>query len=86
MQNPPDWEEILTYFRGSELQNYFTRMLEDKLKVLYCHSFAHCVFVLAIVAHRGELTLLPAARTLVSSMSVARRETPLLQGQPPNGP
>lgn len=33
MQNPPDWQEILTYFRGSELQNYFTRILEDNLKV-----------------------------------------------------
>ncbi|KAL3617407.1 ABC transporter E member 2 [Castilleja foliolosa] len=30
--NPPDWQEILTYFRGSELQNYFTRFLEDNLK------------------------------------------------------
>jgi len=33
LQNPPDWQEILTYFRGSELQNYFTRILEDDLKV-----------------------------------------------------
>jgi translation initiation factor RLI1 len=32
-QNPPDWQEILTYFRGSELQNYFTKILEDNLKV-----------------------------------------------------
>lgn len=32
-QSPPDWQEILTYFRGSELQNYFTRVLEDNLKV-----------------------------------------------------
>ncbi|KAI5428713.1 ABC transporter E family member 2 isoform X1 [Lathyrus oleraceus] len=30
--NPPDWQEILTYFRGSELHNYFTRILEDDLK------------------------------------------------------
>jgi ATP-binding cassette, sub-family E, member 1 len=29
---PPDWEEILIHFRGSELQNYFTRILEDTLK------------------------------------------------------
>ena len=29
--SPPDWQEILTYFRGSELQNYFTRILEDNL-------------------------------------------------------
>lgn len=31
MQSPPDWQEILQYFRGSELQNYFTRILEDDL-------------------------------------------------------
>jgi len=31
----PDWQEILTYFRGSELQNYFTRLLEDELKAIY---------------------------------------------------
>ena len=29
---PPDWEEILVHFRGSELQNYFTKILEDRLK------------------------------------------------------
>lgn len=32
--NPPDWQEILVYFRGSELQNYFTRMLEDSMKAI----------------------------------------------------
>ncbi|GBG77011.1 hypothetical protein CBR_g23341 [Chara braunii] len=32
--NPPDWQEILTYFRGSELQKYFTRILEDNLKAI----------------------------------------------------
>ncbi|KAG2377468.1 hypothetical protein C9374_009379 [Naegleria lovaniensis] len=29
---PPEWSEILAYFRGSELQAYFTRLLEDNLK------------------------------------------------------
>lgn len=32
--DPPDWTEILTYFRGNELQNYFTKILEDNLKAL----------------------------------------------------
>jgi hypothetical protein len=32
-ESAPDWEEILGYFRGSELQNYFTKVLEDNLKV-----------------------------------------------------
>lgn len=31
---PPDWTEILTYFRGSELQNYFTKILEDHIKAI----------------------------------------------------
>ncbi|EGG21511.1 RNaseL inhibitor-like protein [Cavenderia fasciculata] len=26
---PPEWMDILTYFRGSELQSYFTRILEN---------------------------------------------------------
>jgi len=30
--SPPDWADILKYFRGSELQNYFTKILEDDLK------------------------------------------------------
>ncbi|CAG9816331.1 unnamed protein product [Phaedon cochleariae] len=32
--DPPDWTEILSHFRGSELQNYFTKILEDDLKAL----------------------------------------------------
>lgn len=32
--DPPDWTEILAHFRGSELQNYFTKILEDDLKAL----------------------------------------------------
>jgi len=33
-ESPPDWQDILTYFRGSELQNYFTKILEDNLKAI----------------------------------------------------
>uniref|UniRef100_A0A1I7ZLX4 ABC transporter E family member 2 n=1 Tax=Steinernema glaseri TaxID=37863 RepID=A0A1I7ZLX4_9BILA len=32
--NPPDWPTVLKYFRGSELQNYFTKLLEDNLKAV----------------------------------------------------
>lgn len=32
--DPPDWEEILKHYRGSELQNYFTKILEDDLKAV----------------------------------------------------
>eukprot|EP00493_Phyllostaurus_siculus_P026358 UN26703 len=30
----PNWETILNYFRGSDLQNYFTKVLEDDIKAL----------------------------------------------------
>eukprot|EP01117_Protostelium_nocturnum_P001664 TRINITY_DN1203_c0_g1_i1.p1 TRINITY_DN1203_c0_g1~~TRINITY_DN1203_c0_g1_i1.p1 ORF type:complete len:603 (+),score=178.62 TRINITY_DN1203_c0_g1_i1:109-1917(+) len=30
--SPPDWAEIVANFRGSELQNYFTKIVEDNLK------------------------------------------------------
>lgn len=33
-ENPPDWTDILKYFRGSELQNYLTKILEDNLKAM----------------------------------------------------
>lgn len=32
--NPPDWQEILKHFRGSELQNFFTKVLEDDIKAI----------------------------------------------------
>ncbi|KAF9158603.1 Fe-S cluster-binding ribosome biosynthesis protein [Actinomortierella ambigua] len=32
--NAPDWQEILKHFRGSELQNFFTKILEDNLKAI----------------------------------------------------
>ena len=33
-KDPPDWMEVHGYYRGSDLQNYFTRLLEDDLKVV----------------------------------------------------
>lgn len=32
--DPPDWEDILKHFRGSELQNFFTKVLEDQIKAI----------------------------------------------------
>lgn len=33
-KDEPNWEEIIRYFRGSEHQAYFQRLLEDKVKAL----------------------------------------------------
>lgn len=32
--DPPDWTEILAHWRGSELQNFFTRILEDEIEAI----------------------------------------------------
>ena len=34
-QNPPEWSEIIQYYRGSALQDYFQKMSENKLKVAH---------------------------------------------------
>ncbi|MEM2202310.1 MAG: ribosome biogenesis/translation initiation ATPase RLI [Candidatus Bathyarchaeia archaeon] len=34
-ENPPSWGDIIRYFRGSVLQEYFQRMSEGKLKVVH---------------------------------------------------
>ena len=33
-ENPPDWDEIIKYFRGSELQAYFQKLSENQLRVI----------------------------------------------------
>jgi len=33
-ETPPDWKEILKFFRGNELQNFFEKMLKSDLKAL----------------------------------------------------
>jgi ATP-binding cassette subfamily E protein 1 len=34
-QNPPDWSEIIQYYRGSTLQDYFQKMSENRIKVAH---------------------------------------------------
>jgi ATP-binding cassette subfamily E protein 1 len=31
--SPPDWNELLKYFKGSELYNYFKKQLDDELSI-----------------------------------------------------
>ncbi len=33
-QDAPSWDEIITYYRGSELQNYFKKMVSENLKAV----------------------------------------------------
>lgn len=39
----PDWQAILTHFRGSELQNYFTKILEENLRAIIKPQFVENV-------------------------------------------
>ncbi|SCV13366.1 Translation initiation factor RLI1 [Nakaseomyces glabratus] len=39
--DPPEWQEIIKYFRGSELQNYFTKMLEDDIKAIIKPQYSY---------------------------------------------
>ena len=36
---PPDWQNVLQHFRGSELQNYFNKILESNLKAVIKPQF-----------------------------------------------
>eukprot|EP01069_Polyplicarium_translucidae_P002256 Polyplicarium_translucidae@DN1970_c0_g1_i1.p1 len=40
---PPEWAEILRYFRGSELQSYFTRILEEQLRCVVKPQYVEAV-------------------------------------------
>ena len=53
LKDPPDWLEVHTYYRGSDLQNYFTRLLEDDLKVAIKMQL-DTDFVKALVGHKVD--------------------------------
>lgn len=40
---PPDWTDILNHFRGSELQNYFTKVLEDDIKAVFKPQYVDAI-------------------------------------------
>lgn len=33
-EDPPDWKAIIKYYRGNELQSFFTRLTENNMKAL----------------------------------------------------
>jgi ATP-binding cassette subfamily E protein 1 len=65
--NPPDWEEILKYFRGSELQNYFTKVLEDDLKAVVKPQYVDQIPKAVKGTERSVETLL-SARSQMNNM------------------
>ncbi|KAL9621973.1 MAG: hypothetical protein Q9160_003635 [Pyrenula sp. 1 TL-2023] len=87
--NPPDWEEILKYFRGSELQNYFTKVLEDDLKAVvkpqYVDQLPKAVKgptkdVKSLVQARSQMKNMEHVMEVLELNQVADRDINLLSG------
>jgi ATP-binding cassette subfamily E protein 1 len=53
-ENPPSWNDIIRYFRGSVLQDYFQRMSEGKLKVVHKPQYVDKI-ARAVSGKVGEL-------------------------------
>ncbi|GKY92464.1 ABC transporter [Mayamaea pseudoterrestris] len=66
---PPDWEEILVHFRGSELQNYFTKILEDTMKATIKPQYVDHI-PKAIKGTVGEILKLKDERSEVEGWDV----------------
>ena len=52
-ENPPSWSEIIKYFRGSTLQDYFQKMSEGKLRVV--HKLQYVDKIPKVAGKVGEL-------------------------------
>ena len=85
-ENPPDWAEILVFFRGSELQNYFTKLLEDNLKAIIKPQYVDHIpkavqgKVGDIMATKNQRNNLAWALTELDLNHVVDREVELLSG------
>jgi ATP-binding cassette, sub-family E, member 1 len=85
-ENPPDWAEILVHFRGSELQNYFTRLLEDNLKAIIKPQYVDHIpkavkgKVEEIMASKNQRDNLEWAMTELDLLHVKDRNVEVLSG------
>ncbi|KAL7950798.1 P-loop containing nucleoside triphosphate hydrolase protein [Trichoderma barbatum] len=87
--NPPDWEDVIKYFRGSELQNYFTKLLEDDLKAVvkpqYVDQIPKAVrgpekSVRALLESRSSLGNMDQVTSVLELNHIMDRDITLLSG------
>eukprot|EP00158_Paraphelidium_tribonemae_P004152 Partr_v1_DN26600_c1_g1_i2_m3768 putative ATP-binding cassette, sub-family E len=84
--DPPDWQDILKHFRGSELQNYFTKILEDNLIALikpqYVDSLPRAVKggVLDLLTAKNERDNIEEMTEMLDLGDVLQREISQLSG------
>lgn len=82
----PDWSEILAHFRGSELQNYFSRILENNLKAIIKPQYVDLIpksvkgRVIDIMTTKNEKDNMAWAMTELDLNHVADRQIELLSG------
>jgi ATP-binding cassette subfamily E protein 1 len=67
-QNPPDWDEIIQYYRGSTLQDYFQRMSENNLKIAHKPQYVDKI-PKAVSGKVGELLEKVDERKLVDKLA-----------------
>jgi len=85
-ESPPDWQEILLHFRGSELQNFFTKLLEDDIKALikpqYVDHIPRAVkgTVVAIMSKKDDRKISEEMNCLLDLQNVQNREISKLSG------
>ena len=85
-QDPPDWQEILTNWRGSELQNYFTRILEDDLQAIIKPQYVDHIpkavrgNVLDVIASKDERGLREPIMDVLELRQVCDRNVADLSG------
>ncbi|CAE7227505.1 RLI1 [Symbiodinium natans] len=78
--NPPDWQEIIQHFRGSELQTYIKGLLEDRLKAMIKPQYVDKIAKQIAGTVSDILSKKDEKKSQVSSGS------PKLKGEAPNIP
>lgn len=72
-QSSPDWREILIYFRGSELQNYFTKILEDDLRAIIKPQYVDQILKTVKVTEMGLTKLVVVVVVVIAQLCLQGR-------------
>jgi ATP-binding cassette subfamily E protein 1 len=68
-QNPPEWNEIIEFYRGSTLQDYFKKMSENNLKIAHKPQYVDKI-PKAVSGKVGELLEKVNERKIVEKLAV----------------
>lgn len=85
-ENPPDWDEIIRYFRGSELQTYFKKLADEKLRVVHKIQYVDVVSkvlkgkVSYLLSKADERNLIQDLKYDLKLESIWNREVKVLSG------